>query len=412
MTESVFPNLCELIDDDSERLRSHARLLSHSLEKGLKGVIAAMLVDLGRSGNFYPGITGDLIEFLGKPTSGKLLNFARKVIQKSDFATDVGCSLSGYFMEHEAKGAGFLSQLVQLRNRWAHPQDETSEQVLKRVAQLVSEAPAALVSCRLEVDEHGDVTFVDGENHRLRLQPFAYQMHNKVELYTAFDPSNRCLLFERMPVHATENFAEWWVKARNLDRALTEPTAEEVFRRAKLNQYVGGGSPPWWMKHIFKPGAPAMLLHPKQIHAVLPELKRYMPGGVVIHLNVEEGQTIEQRMAKALGLAAPPTSRDLQRWSTQVQTLVVAVNLTGQSAQGFLAQLYWLTDLCNEGKTEQLRILFGRSEEELKSDEERLWDRLPGDLDRLVRVPSGVRYLGLASLLWPLHRPRRMFGLF
>lgn len=65
-----------------------------------------------------------------------------------------------------------------------------------------------------------------------------------------------------------------------------------------------------------------------------------------------------------------------------------------------LQALYWLADLEEECSPEHVRVVLLRGADQIESDQDDLWDRLPSHLAELLYAPSMNPGMRLPDVLW------------
>lgn len=387
-------------------------VLSHGLEQVLKIIASAMLLDLSRSESIPAGTTGRVMTALDRPTPGKLLDHLIRWLAQFEPNTEAGRALDQQFGSAKTDVYDFFHKLVEFRNRWAHPKDETPAEILVMVDQLFSEIPDDMATWKLVINGHGSVSFEGHWKDPVALKPFVYNTEGRVEIFQDFDPKTRQLRFGREISDSIMGFEAWWARLRDADQALVDPLTEEIHRRASECSRTTSANPPWWIEELADQRTLAMLIQPTQFDLISTGIEEHMPQATLISLHPEDAQSIHDCLADKLALAQPPSIAELLNWPSRGKPIVIAADLQGHSSKGFLDKLYWLADMKDAGSCESLRIILCRTADELAKDADCLWDKLPEHLEDLLRAPPNSRNHQLINLIWPETRPRRFFGFF
>ena len=392
--------------DDKEPEKRAARVLESGLQEILTLLVAVMFPALARERSVPPGLTTRFKECASRPTVGSLRDFLVWV-SSNDSLTSLP-TLSAYLQQE--KKDGWLSRLVELRNRWQHPKGETREAVVAQVVTLLQAMPEELQLARIEVTAHGDAVWTNrGESVSLR--PFGFAAAGELHVFTHFEPPG-ILCFKASDAGIEQEFRNMWSELRVLDQKLEDPTSEEFSAKARRAAAAHHGDAPWWLDRMADRGPNALLVDPTVIDGALAHLTTRDPTTVVVDLPLANDQSVPSCLAEKLGLARPPDAKELLAFVGGKSTCALAVRCQPLSVRGFSQVLYWLADLRDAGPSDTLRILVGRDPQQLEADQEKLWDRLPERMEDLLRKPPSSKGAGLVAFLWPKEKPKWFLGLF
>lgn len=367
------------------------------------------------SGKVRPGFSKRFAEALVGPTPGKLLPFAVWLATEEPSCHAL-TGLREYLINSERKPTGWLSQLSQLRNRWAHPEGSDPADTLAQVAALVTSLPPSLLTIRVRLESNGNASWIDG-SAALPLAPFTSCEDTRFLLFGGLGPANR-LVFpaaadpSRDRSALQDQFAILWRQLRALDMALSAPTSEDFQSKTIMTPVPPTADAPWWIEEVWRPGPLGFLVPPAHADAVLASAAVRPAAAGHVRLVPTPGQEPKESLAQALGLAAGPSASELLSLLGDKFDCVFIVDASDLSAKDFLQQLYWAADLAAAGNTGSLRLVIEREGVRLAQDQEKLWDRLPERLETILRKPPGSGGNGLTQYLWPAEKPKKRFGLF
>jgi hypothetical protein len=381
-------------------------LLQKGLQDGLVLLVAMLTSEISKS-SVPPGFTERFEEYLTRPTLGGLRDFIVWTLPKIE---EPHSTLWNLFIRDEKGGKGWIGTLIQVRNRWMHPEHESREELLPRVLVLISEIPDYLCQVSFASSEQGELVWLS-DISSFNLAPFAFFRDERIVSFTHFEPPYR-LSYGADANGANEHFRRLWFELRIRDQALEKPTAEEIRYKAKKIAFPGTGDSPWWFDRMLKPGPPAILLAPGQGEGLVCHLKKAWPNVVIVDLVLDGKDPVLKALACKLGLASAPASAEFLSFSSSQAQFVLILRAAELVSRDFLQTLYWLADLMDAGSTTDLRILIERSGEKLQEDQSSLFDRLPGNLSEILRKPKGSSPAGLVGYLWSFQKNKRFWNLF
>jgi hypothetical protein len=155
----------------------------------------------------------------------------------------------------------------------------------------------------------------------------------------------------------------------------------------------------------------AVLVEPGLLEGVLAHAERIRPGTTGIDVALTDRDTPLGAVAAKLGLARAPSREEFLGFAAADRPLCLCVRARDLDSRPFLQLLYWLADLHAAGRPAHLRVFLERDREKLARDQEVLWDRLPDNLQDILRSPPSVSASGLPDYLWTRKR-KRFLGLF
>ena len=385
--------------------RNAALVLESGLQEFLTILVAALSSAVAESRRVPSGLSGRFEAALSNPTLGGLREF---VFWLSSDGSTLGPAQLQAYLQAEKRGGGWLSQLVDLRNRWAHPRDETPQDVVGRVARLLPEMPETLRGMAIEIEDSGRPYFHDGEA-RVQLDPFAWVDADDVVVFSTFEAPAR-LHFRLDNPEVLRRFQSLWFDLRVADRALTAPTSEEFREKCRRSSYEIVGPAPWWLDRLREPGPPAFLVEPGAADGALASLGTTWPDAVAAVLPLEDGASVPAALAATIGLASPPKAAELVALVPSSSPCALQVRAASVPTRTFLDLLYWLADVREAGGAPGLRVIVERSSDRLTSEGAKLNDRLPERIEELLRRPTRASNTGLQGFVWPPVRPKRLFG--
>ena len=391
---------------------SSTDVATHAFKSGLQDflttLVAVMTADVAERMEVPPGFTATFQAATSSPTHGKLLQLLVRYAPK--MASGRLDELYRYVHQVERKPTGWLARLVSLRNEWAHPKARSSAEVLKEAAVLLEKPPEVLSRGAVRVDPDRGVCWVfeDGE---IPLPPFAFDDGGQVRFFSEFEPP-RTLAFAGAEWSDAERFGRLWSALRVLDDALESPTLEELHEKVRRAAKSHEGDAPWWLERVLEKGPAVFLLEPGQMEGALAGLSSQTMASSGIDLELAKGSQIPDVLKDRIGLARALAAKDLVDCTDVEHPLVLGARCSQLKPLEFMEVLFWLWDLQEQGWPMHLRILAERSFEQLEGDQERLWDRLPGDLDRFLRRPPKAKGARLSAFLWTRTKPKRFLGLF
>jgi hypothetical protein len=377
---------------------------AYLLERGLQdllSLLACVVAAKAASARTVPaGFTGRFQKAIADATHGGLQDFITWACARQSKETS---GIPGQLIE-EMQGKGWIVRLVEQRNAWQHPHEHTPEQVLEQLAAALA-PPVWLHAPAVELTEQGEANWIFGRES-IGLEPFALQHDAHLILPCGFEPPCR-LLFPQPISHAPSSSESLWFELRILDGALDSPTAGEFHAKAERNRRPFIGDRPWWLDRIAQQGAPAFLASPAAVEGALAHLPKIWPGVSLVEVAPAPDSDVALCLAVELGLAKPPSAAELIGLATRQFPCFLAVQTRHLPGRQFLQVLYWLADLREAGLHDHLRVGIAREAEQLQSDQEKLWDRLPPRVDELLRKPRGSAQR-LPDFLWPAAKAKRL----
>lgn len=353
------------------------------------------------------GLTSRFEIAFTQPTPGKLNEFVNWCSQR--LSEERAPALSTALVE-QTKGGSWLKTVATLRNLWAHPKDEPRDAILERVQEALQNPPDFIAQPRIEITVHAAVQWVEQETV-IPLAPFVVSGSDRVSYVVELESGNRWR-FRGEPGGASERFARAWFDHRVRDNQLHDPSAEEVLAKARKTGQHLNRDQAWWVSGFLSQSPPGILT---ESIPHLPTGSREADdsrGALAVELRLDPGAGVNETIAAKLGLADPPTTQDLVEWSRVDGGFVLLTKTENLGPRDVLQLLYWLADIRDRGTTDSLKLVMSRSHGKLTSDQEKLWDRLPDDLESLLAAPPRSKRSTLEDYLWPSEKPRRLFGLF
>jgi len=396
--------------EQKDDLQSLSIFLQHGLQDCLHVLIGIQAAGIFHYRRVPAGFSGRFRKALLKPVLGGLHELLIWLATQ-----EIGPSLndlSAYIQKNETGANGWLKRMVQFRNRWTHPEGETREEVLAG-ALPVFLAPPDLSGLGMFATTVEGIIEWQVSGHAHPLAPFVGISNGTVQAFSGFrDPGE--LVFPESASIDAGGFPAMWMEARLLDQALDEPTVDEIAMKAErlFHKSDYNGAFPDWLSRIFSSGPLAILIEPGITKGLMAGLADSRENVVLLNLPLNEAGQPGEIFASTLGLARTPTAGEFITFGKAVRPLVILLHADGLEAKAFLKVLLWLADLCEAGKPDGLRILIARSSEKLQQDQEKLWDRLPDNLDELLRKPPHAKGDGLPGYLWSLTLKKGMFRLF
>jgi hypothetical protein len=375
--------------------RDTARLLERGIERFLKVLLAATAAPVLAGGTVPGGFCRRLQDALGRPTLGGLIEF---LLWASGAGLTRELPRLEAFLASGGKGRSWLTELVQLRNTWQHPKEESPEVVLERARKLLQRSPEAFQSLAVVVESSG-VSWSE-ERGGSALLPFVCVADDEVHVCSHLDRADG-LCFSTPQPAATQSFQQLWVDVRATDALLEDPTPEDLRRKVSRLAAMKPGQAPWWLPSVTKPGAPGLLLEPGQLGPALAALPEHWSGAGVVLVELRPGESPMQALAARLGLASAPSAALLCAAATTAQPLILGFGARSVGSRDLLALLYWLADLREEARATPLRVLVERDASSLEADEHASRDRLPERLEEILRRPPRSRGFAPADFLWP-----------
>lgn len=341
-----------------------------------------------------------------QPTIGKLqqlLHWSFSEIRLAKLAI-----LSDYWNKEERKDKGWLSNLMQLRNKWVHPMGETEEQILTFAANTWAKPPDIFCQPFIEVGPDGSISFIT-DSGGLVLEPFIYFTGGVIEVPQEFLGRYNFSFRGDSHIHATA-LSLRWRELRILDPLLEDPDGYEFEYKANRLNIKEKTNVPWWFEAMCKPGPVGMLVEPGFTRTAIYHVKKRWSGvAAVIFFSAAEPLKI---LAVTLGFRYPPSIKAFVDFSSPERPIVIGMEENKLDSREFMNLLYWLIELVENNDAKYIRILVERKADSLKLDQEKLWDRLPSNLEFFLRKPPGASSTQLADFLWPSIKPKRFYGLF
>jgi hypothetical protein len=390
-------------------------VLGGTLQDLLLLFVSGLVCDCAMSETVPPGFATRFVEAMAGTTPGKLLPFATW-LATAEPSHPALSGLRNHLLDTEKKPTGWLSQLAQLRNRWAHPEGTDPEEALTNAGRLLESVPPGLSELRIRLQPEGTAALVC-RNEVLPLSPFASSEDDHLLLCGGFERPDRLVVPAGHGMTGDRSvtqdlFRVTWRRLRALDMSLGSPTPEDFQAKATMASVRSGGDIPWWTEELWRPGSFAFLVPPGHSDGILESAAARIPVTGRVRVVPGSGQEPTEALAQALGLAAGPMAPDLLSFLGAGFHCVLTEDTSGLSAKDFLQHLYWAADLTAAGNTGSLRLVIEREGERLAQDQEKLWDRLPERLETILRKPPGCGGGGLTQYLWPAQKPKKRFGLF
>jgi hypothetical protein len=378
--------------------------IKYCLNSGAQEVLLLLMVAaIGRmeSGNRVPaGMSALIMNNLDRPALGGLQSFFVKSHQEGLFGEDAALAEQG---ELEKRGKGLLGQLVRLRNELEHPKELSREQILDQGSALLQEIPPFFTSCKVHFPGDGATPFLEaGSNHDLA--PMILRSSRGTITCAEFQPGTG-FHFPENAVALAPEWKEIWDRLRDRDPALTEPTWPEIVRRITPDSRPR--QIPWWSGKAGLGKESGMLIEPCEAAETIWELESAGPALATIDLQLGDGITIPEALAKSLRLKHPLTAQQLSSLLAEGDVCRICADARGLEDRDILQHLYWAADLHELEAAGKLMVFLTITAEQLDQVWESHWDRLPDQLDQIFRKSPGGGKTDLARVFWPRKKPRR-----
>lgn len=320
--------------------------------------------------------------------------------------------ISDEIAKSEKGGRGWMGGLISLRNQWQHPGEKNRQEIIAAAAKILA-APPTYARFFEITGEEGPEVFHELSGCRHSLLPFVFQSGGALHVVKELGPDGLRHFSGDSPEQAAL-FAERWGRVRLLDPRLASPGVEEVFAKclAAAPEAAAIGPVPAWLGELDKPGAGARLIDPQAAGGVLANFKQLKPVPACIELALTEDLSLMEAFRERIGLQEPPSVGDWRQWATPERRFILLCRAEGISSKAVLKVLFSLADLFQDGPIPGLHVLISRAKETLEGDQEKLWDRLPDQLETILAPPPRAKGGTLADLLWGVNSGKKFLKLF
>ncbi len=346
------------------------------------------------------GIAGRVEKAFINPTSGGLRDLARFLATKSVECPAV--SRLSAFVETECADSGWFGRFVVLRNKLLHAPH--SENIICDLAEHLRTSPDLDAFGFIQTGTAGSVEWQD-EKSALSLVPF-FTVQEKT-IISPIRMSERIWLgSDGVPMGIS--FLRFWQEVRRRDPALDQPTSVDF--RLK-GQHVCVSMPSdaerWWASSQLRRGKGPTCFFVEN------EVIGCMIGNPVVRLHLHAGDgdfpDIGAILSGALGLADRLSVKDLSRLASEQPGLtLVTLDASQLSTRGMLRLIEWVADLADVRDANRpgvLAVFVSRSADQLVLDDEVLFERLPPDMERVLRIFPMATHTRLIDFQWPAARP-------
>jgi len=384
------------------------KILQSGLQEILTLLISIYSVAIIKNKKIPDGFTGRFEKTFTKPVLGVLIQFLLWLSQQ-EIDPEILTGISESLIKNEKKGNSWLNTLITSRNRWVHAKEKNKDIIINEVKILLGNIPDWMQSIEFEY-ENSDLYFVN-DNIKTLLSPLISYEQGNLTTYSEFKTLDDLVFIID---DKTQNFSEIWQELRIIDNKLEAPSMSEFILKAKKayleNKY--SGKTPKWIESIIGSKEPGLIIDPKIIDGILLEMDLYNSNMTPMDIILENNELPADKIAIKTGIKNPLTSKELLDFTSTKNPMLIVLRADSLSSKEFLKMIYWLADLKSSGKTSFIRILLCRSEDKLKGDQETLWDRLPGNIDDLLKIPFGSKGEELSEYLWKFKTKKKFLGIF
>ncbi len=387
------------------------RFLQSGLQEILTLLISIYSVAIIKNKKIPDGFTGRFEKTFTKPVLGVLIQFLLWLSQQ-EIDPEILTGTSESLIKYGKKGNSWLNTLITSRNRWVHANEKNKDIIIKEVKELLGNIPDWMQSIEFEY-ENRDLYFVN-DNIKTLLSPLISYEQGNLTTYSEFKALYNLEFETSNEDSSIQSFSEIWQELRIIDNKLEAPSMSEFILKAKKayleNKY--SGKTPKWIESIIGSKEPGLIIDPKIIDGILLEMDLYNSNMTPMDIILEDNELPADKIAIKTGIKNPLTSKELLDFTSTKNPMLIVLRADSLSSKEFLKMIYWLADLKSSGKTSFIRILLCRSEDKLKGDQETLWDRLPGNIDDLLKIPFGSKGEELSEYLWKFKTKKKFLGIF
>lgn len=374
-----------------------------NLQKTLLFLAGAVLSTEELQKNPPKGITSKCLEFLCNASPGGIHNLLQWITSRTKPEKDN--AILSYLKYEQKESAPFLGKLVHMRNIFTHPKTGNPESILKEAFNFATKPPMFFKREIIEIDDSGQVYWIENKN-RIPLKPFVSFRKGQLNIFGGLTADIPARLIGMEP-ECQVLFKALWIKYRVADMALEGPTPEEFHHKAFMPSGLKIQEVPWWVESYLKKGKTlSVIISDKDVGTVIGAIEMLWPAAAVVTLSIEEDKHPMKLLADKSGLASPPMPNELRALATMEFPIVLILKAECDSRQ-FLKLVYWLEDLAGLGEAHHLKILVARKPERLKEDQEKLWDRLPDNINGIFSLPQGTKGEGLHEYVWSGSKHKR-----
>jgi hypothetical protein len=378
-------------------------LFQFGLQKMLLYQIGVHVAAAVHHKNVAPGLCAQFENSASRPVLGKLHQFYLWLLGRP------GCPA---LAEHEASSRearrfqlDWMGRMIALRNQWQHPKDKTPEEIMEMARPVAADIDRVLAEhddAALEAMDSGELISSSG-SCRHRLDPFVFYTNGIVEVFSEYDPTTGSLLYSVPYPQSLDRFERIWPECRGLDMNLESPSLADLKQksRALFAKRHYAGEPPAWLGDFLNRPEVGRLIGLGVLDGILAGLASIDKDILAFDLDLAEGVLPLESLAEAAGLALPLSLRQWEAMSSGGKSLLILGLRAGElNSRSFLRILYFLADVAESASKGSIRILIERDLDQLSSDQEKLWDRLPENLAALLRRPHGSKGHDLKDYLW------------
>jgi hypothetical protein len=363
---------------------------------------------LSQTKNPPPGFISKFTKTYNSPTLGGILNEFILWIATYDVHPSLH-KLSEYLLKTEKKGNGWMSHMVQWRNKYEHPKEYSKEEVLDKTIPLIHNIPNFSDLGEIAVMNDNGLCWIS-DSFSLPLEPLIYLDYQKIQSFTDMDITEG-LRFKKDNPQLKYRFSEIWSDLRINDCLLENPTIKDIkYKILKINKNVPSGQNPWWASQIMDGEKFMGFVEPGCLNFF--KLNDNWTEKKIIHLTCTLTDSISpiEMICSSIGIASLKNINELVTILGD-HILVLKIETTKISYKKILSLLFWIADMQELGIT-QIRVIIERDLRELEIDQEKLWDRLPEGLDNILNKTPRAKDKVLKSYYWHRKTKKRLFGFF
>jgi hypothetical protein len=405
--------LNEIISESLNEFESDSEKISYLFRSGLQDFItllsALYLAGVSNGKKVPPGFTGKFVKAFSSPTLGGILDgFLLWIVGQEEHPSM--SKLSVYLMDVEKRGKGWLVPMVQWRNKFEHPQDYSQKEVLENSIPLLSAIPDFSSFGQIILQNEGQIVW-ESEGLFLNLEPFICLHEQRIKSFTEYKERGK-LIFRPEQPECQAAFEKLWSELRILDTQLEKPSLEDIKEKLyRVESPVASFQNPWWVNDILNNPAFCRFIEPGSInnHLIISEKKE--TNILFLKCQVKESQPPMEMICYTLGLAPLKNIQELTA-ILQENILILNIDTTGIGFKTILSLLLWIADMHDGGASKQIRILIKRKADELENDQQKLWERLPDNLDSIFCKAPGLKGSELKNYYWSTETKKKLFGIF
>jgi hypothetical protein len=375
-------------------------ILQSGLQKFLTFRIGIQMAKIIAHRHTPAGICAKFEDSLRKPVLGKLCLFHQWLAShdpcpRPNQKTSAGGGNDRVRIE-------WLSQMVAYRNQWQHPKEKAPEEILGLARSKVEEMRALFIDEDdvVEVSASGRLTHLQN-GCRHSLEPFIFQNGARIEVFSEFSPPADLLYPVTYPPGLTA-FRSVWPQLRIDDNLLENPTLTDLegkaLARMSLRDYSGEGPP--WLGEFLSSREVGRLVETGILDGVLATIQRNRKDIVAFDVMAQEGSSPNQALADSMGIARSVPIEQLARLDFGEGLILWGFRANEISTKSFQKVLFFLADIAESGLKNRSRMIIERPQERIAADDEKLFDRLPENLDGLMRRAPRTKHSGIPGYVW------------